>query len=171
DPRLSFENDLLRTPSDALVGGQCFTTEESLYSETVDDLDPGHAAMYRALGVRAVIAAPMTIGGEHFGVLGVYAPRPRLFGEDASTRVQLLARQAAIMLRSRSLMEHAAVVRAEHEVARLKEEFLSAATHDLKTPLTAIKGFAQWAQRRARSGKLLAATALEEDLMRIQEAS
>lgn len=38
---------------------------------------------------------------------------------------------------------------AEYEMARQKDDFLSAAAHDLKTPLTTIKGHAQLLQKRA----------------------
>jgi signal transduction histidine kinase len=41
-------------------------------------------------------------------------------------------------------------VRAQQEVAQLKEEFLAAAAHDLRTPLTIMLGQAQLLQRRLR---------------------
>jgi signal transduction histidine kinase len=44
-------------------------------------------------------------------------------------------------------------VTAEREVERFKDEMLSAASHDLKTPTTVIKAQAQWLSRRLRQGE------------------
>jgi two-component system sensor histidine kinase BaeS len=58
-----------------------------------------------------------------------------------------------------------------HELERAREEFLSSAAHDLKTPLTSIRGQAQLAQRRlARLDTPEAATVLSQ-LVRIQEGT
>jgi two-component system, OmpR family, phosphate regulon sensor histidine kinase PhoR len=37
-----------------------------------------------------------------------------------------------------------------HEIDRLKDDFIAAAAHDLKTPVTAVKGYTQIALRLAR---------------------
>ena len=65
--------------------------------------------------------------------------------------MQLLADQAAVVLESRALIDEAARVQAREEATRLKDDFLSAAAHDLKTPLTVLLGQAQLLQRRMRS--------------------
>lgn len=171
DSQLVLENGILRTPPHLLVAGKCFSEQQPLYSEDVHSLDPDHASLYRALGIEAVIVSPMTIGEERFGVLGVYTPRPRLFGEGSLERVQLLARQAAIMLRTRKLLERAASVQAREELARLKEEFVSAATHDLKTPLTGIKGLAQLIRRRLAAADTVNRAGVDADVLRIEAAA
>src|SRR5205823_1667443 len=51
-------------------------------------------------------------------------------------------------LESRALIDEAAQVRAHAETTRLKDDFLSAAAHDLKTPLTTVVGRAQLLRRR-----------------------
>jgi len=101
---------------------------------------------------RAVLAAPITAGERRLGVLTVSAARAPIFAEDDLALVQLLADQAAVILESRYLIDEATRVRAREEAARLKEDFLSAAAHDLKTPLTTIVAQAQLIDRRlARS--------------------
>src|SRR5204863_5091158 len=87
-------------------------------------------------GIKAILAAPITAGAERLGVLLVYAPRAPMFAEEDLALVQLLADQAAVILESRALIDQAARVRAQEEVTRMKDDFLSAAAHDLKTPLT-----------------------------------
>jgi signal transduction histidine kinase len=63
--------------------------------------------------------------------------------------MQLLADQAAVILESRALIDEAARVRAREEATRLKDDFLSSAAHDLKTPLTGLVTQAQLLRRRA----------------------
>lgn len=97
----------------------------------------------------AALVAPVTVGDARLGVLAVFAARVPIFADDDLALVQLLADQAAVILESRALIDEAARVRARDETARLKEDFLAAAAHDLKTPLTALIGRAQLLARRA----------------------
>ncbi|MBI3970510.1 MAG: HAMP domain-containing histidine kinase [Chloroflexi bacterium] len=83
-------------------------------------------------------------------MLVVYAPRAPIFVEDDLALVQLLADQAAVVLESRALIDEAARVQALEESTRLKEDFLSAAAHDLKTPLTTILAQAQLLERHLK---------------------
>jgi signal transduction histidine kinase len=97
-----------------------------------------------------MLAAPITAGEKRLGVMAVYAPRAPMFAEEDLDLVQLLADQAAVILESRALIDQAARVRAREEVTRLKEDFLSAAAHDLKTPLTTLVAKTQLMERRAQ---------------------
>lgn len=58
-------------------------------------------------------------------------------------------------------------VTAQYNLARQKDDFLAAAAHDLRTPLTSIKGLAQLLRRRARRLDLPEMASLIEDLERI----
>jgi signal transduction histidine kinase len=131
-------------------GGRVFTTQRALFSPDVARDDPAHAAVYQARGAGAMLGAPVTAGEKRLGVLVVYAPRAPVFAEDDLLLVKLLADQAAVILESRALIDEAARVRAREEVTHLKDDFLSAAAHDLKTPLTALVGQAQLLELRAR---------------------
>jgi len=68
----------------------------------------------------------------------VYAERPPVFTDDAMAVVQMLAEEAALVLRSHELLREAAQVRAMAEMTRLKDDFLSVVAHDVRTPLTTI---------------------------------
>jgi signal transduction histidine kinase len=54
-----------------------------------------------------------------------------------------------VILESRALIDEAAQVQAREQVTRLKEDFLSAAAHDLKTPLTTLVAQTELLERRA----------------------
>jgi signal transduction histidine kinase len=146
--------DISRAPqtyqSDQFLGGRSFITQQAIFSTDVGRDDPINAEHYRARDIRAVIAAPITAGEKRLGVLCLYAAHAPIFAEDDLSLVTLLANQAAVILESRALIDEAARVRAREEAARLKDDFLSAAAHDLKTPLTALVAQAQLMERRAR---------------------
>jgi signal transduction histidine kinase len=55
-----------------------------------------------------------------------------------------------VVLESRALIDEAARVRAREEATRLRDDFLSSAAHDLKTPLTTLMAQAQLMERRAQ---------------------
>jgi signal transduction histidine kinase len=148
---LGFEVDgepIVRPPG-AGVAGRVFSTQRPVFVADAPRADPANAAVYRARGARAVLAAPITAGEARLGVLTVYAPRAPIFAEDDLTLVHLLADQAAVVLESRALIDAAARLRAREEAARLKDDFLSAAAHDLKTPLTTLVAQAQLLERQA----------------------
>lgn len=133
------------------IGGRAFAEQRPIFSENAPRDDPEHAEGYRAYGAVAILAAPITAGDRSLGVLTVYSPRPPIFADDDLQLVQLLADQAAIILESRSLIDEATLVQARAEATRLRDDFLVAAAHDLRTPLTAAIARAQFIERRGRN--------------------
>jgi signal transduction histidine kinase len=111
--------------------------------------DPIYGQYYDQYGARALLVALISAGGRRLGVLVVYAPRAPIFADDDLELVQLLADQAATVLQSRALIDEAARARARDEAARFKEDFLSSAAHDLRSPLTVLLTQAQLLERRA----------------------
>src|SRR5262249_32676520 len=104
-PGVRLHNGMVQAPPDAMLVGRCFTSQQPLYSEHAAPDDPERAALYAAVGAQAMLLAPISLGGDRFGVLGVFSPRPRLFADDSLGRLQLMAHYAAVMLRSRKLLE------------------------------------------------------------------
>jgi signal transduction histidine kinase len=140
-------------PVDIVAGqhlsGRAFESQRIIFSADPVNDDPQGAEQYRKQHVGAMIAAPITAGERRLGVLVLYAERPPIFAASDRELAQLLADQAAVILESRALIDHAARVRAREEATRLKEDFLSAAAHDLKTPLTTVVAQAQFLERKA----------------------
>ena len=129
--------------------GRAFEQQRTLFSANPTADDPEGAEIYRRGPIGAVIATPITAGEKRLGVLVLHAERPPIFAISDAELSQLLADQAAVVLESRALIDHAARVRAREEATRLKEDFLSAAAHDLKTPLTTVVAQAQFLERKA----------------------
>ncbi|HZS95009.1 MAG TPA: GAF domain-containing protein, partial [Chloroflexota bacterium] len=85
---------------------------------------------------RALVVPLIDRSGRFLGTIQVHNPAGGdNFDEADVEALQLLAHQAAIALENAHL-------------GQLKDEFLSVASHELKTPVTSIKGFTQVLQRR-----------------------
>jgi len=146
DPHGVLPNEI--GPSDYLIW-RAFERQQAEYYPDAARANPTLASLYRALGVRSLLIAPISAADERLGALEAYTDHQPVFSEDDLDLVRLLADQAAVILESRNLMDDAARVQAHEEAARLKEDFISAAAHDLKTPLTTLVAQAQFLERRA----------------------
>jgi len=105
-------------------------SDEQLRASCVDD---EHARMVRAIGLRTGIVVPLLVRGEVIGSIGVASAKPgRRFGREDLELVQELARRAAIAL------DNARLYRETQKAVRLRDEFLTAASHELKTPMTSL---------------------------------
>jgi signal transduction histidine kinase len=110
----------------------------SLLIEELDDarlqtwaLNARHLEVMRATGVRSTLAVPMLARGRTLGVLTFGAVRPEArFGPAHLKTAEDLAHRAALSL------DNARLYREAQDAVRLRDEFLSVASHELKTPLT-----------------------------------
>lgn len=131
------------------LAGRAFAAQKLLYSGDPVRDDAEIAARYRASRIGAIVCVPITAGHRRLGVLALWAERPPIFAVSDMELAQLLADQAAVVLESRALIDDVARMRAREEATRLKEDFLSAAAHDLKTPLTTVVAQAEFLERKA----------------------
>jgi PAS domain S-box-containing protein len=101
-------------------------------------------------------ALPLLIEGRATGAIGLSFSTARVFSADERAFLLTLASQCAQALERARLYEAERRARANAEAAvRLRDQFLSIAAHELKTPLTSLLGYAQLFQRRAgRAGNL-----------------
>jgi signal transduction histidine kinase len=134
------------------LSGRAFAEQRPILSVDPVRDNPALADHYRKERMGIVLVTPITAEQRRIGVLMLTAERPPVFALSDVELAQLLADQAAAVLESHRLSQEAAQVRAREEAARLKEDFISAAAHDLRTPLTALYGRAQLLQRRLKEG-------------------
>jgi signal transduction histidine kinase len=98
---------------------------------------------------RCMIATPLIAEHRVIGALLIESPEPQAFSRFNHRKALMLATQAAIGIRN------AQIYRDAQEAVKLRDTFLSIASHELKTPLTTILGNAQMFQRRnARENNL-----------------
>ena len=138
----------LEYSDDAFIAGQAFREQRRIVALDASRADPDHADVYKSSAATTVIAAPVTSEGRRIGVLSIYADRAPIFVEDDLWLLELLADHTAVLLESRKIATAESTLRAREDSARLKEEFLSAAAHDLRTPLTVVLGQAELLERR-----------------------
>lgn len=107
----------------------------------------------------AAIYAPVLLNGQVLGLLGVERHRPlgnadTYFPQWSVELLTALARLVSMSIEKTSLLDSSARQQEEIEVVRKllsqKEEFLSLTAHELKNPLTAIRGQAQVLQRHIK---------------------
>jgi signal transduction histidine kinase len=138
----------LELPDDQFIAGWAFRDQRRVVAFDAAEADPTHAETYERTGARTVISTPITADDRRIGALSVYADRVPIFIEDDLWLIELLADHTAVLLEARDLARQATELQAREEAARLKEEFLSAAAHDLRTPLTVVLGQAELLERR-----------------------
>ena len=121
-------------------------------------------------GVYSWLVAPMFIGSEFAGLLSLdYGQIEHIYTEDEKKIASAIGRLIALVLeRDRLLLEKTETQ--AHEIAlldanRRMNEFLSIAGHELKTPITSIKGNVQFMRRRLKK-ELQADYAIPHELLR-----
>ncbi len=131
-----------------VIAERAFRDQRLVISTDPGQDDPTRAALYEEFGAKVVIAVPVVADDRVFGVLAIYSAYRPLFNQEETEVLQIVASQAAVSLEVRRFAEETSALAAREEATQLKEEFLSAAAHDLRTPLTTILGQAQLLQRR-----------------------
>lgn len=127
-----------------------FVTQKPQFVDNMIALHPENEDVYRSLGMLRAMLSPITSGNRRLGVLTVYGFDAPLFPDDGLTSLTMMAKQIAIVLAARQSAEEVAQATARAEMVKLHDEFLAAASHDLRTPLTTILGESQLLQRRLR---------------------
>jgi signal transduction histidine kinase len=117
----------------------------SLTIQVIEEVPAGISST--PTGFAAALVVPLFVRDQLLGVLVLLSRRPRRFAEAEILVIQALAEHAAVVLDYASLAT-------QQVPLDLRETFVSVASHELKTPLTSIKGYADLIARRlARDGQ------------------
>ncbi|MFL5347442.1 MAG: ATP-binding protein [Hyalangium sp.] len=120
-------SQVLRTGQALLLAN---TPEDVLRAHT---RDAAHATLIRMLGCLSLMAVPLMARGRMLGVLTLVSSQPgRHYGPTALHHAQDLAHRIGLAL------DNARLYREAQESIRLRDEFLSIASHELRTPITSL---------------------------------
>ncbi|MBI4493273.1 MAG: GAF domain-containing sensor histidine kinase [Chloroflexi bacterium] len=145
--------ELYRYPPDPAlpnpVGQVLRTAQAVLYQQVSDSFlaaaahDAEHLQLLRQLGFASGMIVPLLARGQALGALSFFlAKSERHYGPADLTLAEDLAGRMA------SAVDNAWLYREVQEALGLREEFLEAAAHELRTPATSLKGYVQFLQRR-----------------------
>lgn len=123
----------------------------------LDDLEMEREAptavgeLYRRLDIHSVLFCPIRRHDTLLGMLCVYTPGQRyLFQPEEVALLEGLASQAAVAIHNARLFtDLQKALEQQKELDRLKDEFIVTASHEFRTPLSAIHGYASLLQRHS----------------------
>jgi signal transduction histidine kinase len=132
-----------------------------------------HRRALEWLGIRSLIIVPLRIRDQTLGALTcVYGRGGRRYGADDLPLAQELALRAALALDHARLYAAERAARADAEAAvRVRDEFLAIAAHELKTPVTSLRGFAELGVRTIDAHGTLDTTMARRTLETIERQS
>ncbi|HEY0157175.1 MAG TPA: ATP-binding protein [Thermoanaerobaculia bacterium] len=104
----------------------------------------------------SLLILPLRTRREMIGALIIAANDPeRAMTDDKLPLAEVLAERAALAIENAKLYtEQVEARRKVEDLSRLKDEFLSIASHELRTPVTSIKGYTQLAKMLIRENDL-----------------
>jgi PAS domain S-box-containing protein len=131
--------------------GSVITTGQPVFIPSIEPdalrraVTAGHREDVARVPLYSIAIVLVSVGDRPIGTLGLGRERP---GEPYTEEDLLLLQELAD--RSGLAIENARLYREARDAARSREQFLSIASHELKTPLTSIKASAQLLDRRLK---------------------
>ncbi len=154
-------------PGDAIHSGRPVLiheiTDEMREQAAIDD---DHLRLIREMGLRSMIVVPLTARGRVLGAISFAAAESgrRYTRADLALATEL-ANHAALAVDNARLYQDA------REAIRARDRVLSSVSHDLRTPLTTVRGMAQVLLRRVDPNSSLASPQVLERLTLLDRAA
>lgn len=127
--------------------------------------DERHSEIIRMLGTRSVIIVPLVAREVPLGTLRLASGSPHHFtSADIDLAVEI-GRRAALAI------DNARLLRETQRAVRLRDDFLSVASHELRTPMTSLSLRIDLLLRAVAAGRPISNEALEWALARISRSS
>jgi PAS domain S-box-containing protein len=108
------------------------------------EISSDQVARMRDAGLAAVMVIPLVAGGRRLGVISfIAAGTPRDYGPKGVGLAEELAYRCSLAIENARLYQEA------QRAIRLRDDFFSVASHELKTPVTALMAYTQFMMNRA----------------------
>ncbi len=143
---------------EGIIGQVVSTGYPSLTTNVRPSFDNTNPGTYLPSPVKlaSLLILPLRTRREMIGALVIAANDPdRAMTDDKLPLAEILAERAALAIENAKLYtEQVDARRKVEDLSRLKDEFLSIASHELRTPVTSIKGYTQLAKMLIKEGDL-----------------
>lgn len=143
---------------EGLIGQVVSSGYPSLMTNVRPSFDTATPGTYHPSPVKlaSLLILPLRTRREMIGALIIAANDPdRAMTDDKLPLAEVLAERAALAIENAKLYtEQVEARRKVEDLSRLKDEFLSIASHELRTPVTSIKGYTQLAKMLIKEGDL-----------------
>jgi len=143
---LPFKHTML----EQLTNGSFFSLDKEMIEELAQQSDVGGAMFLHETQVQHLLMVPLWYGADLIGVLAVSPPpESRHFKPKEIATLLAISSQAINVIRNAQLFNELGQAYADlQHLDKMKDEFLTTASHELNTPLTAITGFATLLRRQ-----------------------
>jgi K+-sensing histidine kinase KdpD len=158
------------------INGRVMATGQPVLIPVVDQdqfraaIKPEYRSYYERFGTHSVLVVPLRARDRLIGVLSAARETPgRPYTPDDQALLQELADRAAVAI------DNARLYRQAQEAIGVRDQFLLIAAHELRTPVTGLRGYAQLLLRAHQRGMLDTARlerylpALDEGAQRLAE--
>lgn len=108
--------------------------------------DERHRALLKELPCRSGIIVPMTARGQRLGAISFASSQPGRYSAADLVLADQIAYRASLAI------DNARLFRQSETAVRLRDQFLSIASHELKSPLTSLVGYAELLEKRVQLG-------------------
>jgi signal transduction histidine kinase len=141
----------VQVPVGAGIAGRIAATRQPLFVPDLSSVDV--VSVYLRERIRSLLGVPLLVDDRLLGVLHVGSATPRLFGDDDLHLLRIAANRLALAIEHAQLLAWEQEARAAAERAvRLRDDVLGLAAHDLRAPLTNVRGRAQLIRHRLEGG-------------------
>jgi PAS domain S-box-containing protein len=143
---------------EGIIGQVVSTGYPSMMTDVRPSFDITSPGTYHASPAKlaSLLVLPLRTRREMLGALVIAASDPdRAMTDEKLPLAEALAERAALAIENAKLYtEQVEARRKVEDLSRLKDEFLSIASHELRTPVTSIKGYTQLAKMLIKEGDL-----------------